>query len=152
MSNYQSIAILILLINVDEFMSDIEFYNDFWDELKNKYKIKNSKENAASFHSGMLISLNLEHDNIKKLPISIGSFSNLKVLDISFNSLEYLPESISNLESLQEFYLHGNKIKELPKAIGSLNKLKILKLSENKLTNLPNTISPVLGSQVNTSS
>ena len=56
------------------------------------------------------------------------------------NKLTDLPESIGQLEYLDEFSLMGNELKSLPESIGKLTNLSVLNLENNNLTALPDTI------------
>ncbi len=107
--------------------------------------------------------LNLYDNDIKELPVSIGSLNSLEVLilpnnqlttlpesfknlslkklDLSYNNFTSLPEWIGSFSSLEELNLNGNNLKALPESIGSLSSLKILSLILNKdITKLPKAI------------
>ncbi len=56
------------------------------------------------------------------------------------NKLTDLPESIGQLEYLDELSLMGNELKTLPESIGKLTNLRVLNLENNKITALPESI------------
>jgi hypothetical protein len=58
--------------------------------------------------------------------------------------LKTLPDSIGELELLQELDLSENLISILPESIGNLNSLKIILLGANKLTRLPKSFSNLI--------
>lgn len=60
---------------------------------------------------------------------SIGLFSNLTTLDLSFNKLSSLPADITNLRHLTYLDLAGNKFEYLPKHIMKLVSLGQLKVN-----------------------
>ncbi len=66
--------------------------------------------------------------------------SHVTKLDLSFNQLESIPDSISKLTNLQDLNLESNQFRFLPESIGSLTNLKNLNLSFNNLTFLPESI------------
>lgn len=61
-------------------------------------------------------------------------------LDLSFNSLQTLPDEISYLNLLQEFNCSCNNIQYLPESIGSLEFLRVFKANGNKITTIPSSI------------
>lgn len=65
----------------------------------------------------------------------------LQVLDLQNNQLEKLPDEIGQLKSLRVLYVHHNKLKKLPDSIGDLSRLQNLNISSNLLKELPVTIS-----------
>jgi leucine-rich repeat protein SHOC2 len=66
---------------------------------------------------------------IKILPASVGEMSNLRYLDLSFNTMEKLPGSITMLFNLQTLKLsHCYLLKELPKDIDKLTNLSHLEI------------------------
>ena len=56
------------------------------------------------------------------------------------NQLTDLPESIGQLEYLDELSLQNNALKSLPESIGKLTNLRVLNLENNNLNTLPNSI------------
>ena len=91
--------------------------------------------------------LNLEYNNLTCLPDSIGFLVNLKQLDLSENKLTYLPDSIGNLVNLQRLDLSYNNLTCLPDSIGNLVNLQGLFLGENELTCLPDSIGNLVNLQ-----
>ena len=85
-----------------------------------------------------LVRLNLNGFSIKSIPASLLGLKSLSKLDLSGNDIEYFPDvphlPASNLTSLQ---LGFNKIKVLPNSICNLNRLKCLDLEHNLLEFLP---------------
>ena len=70
------------------------------------------------------------------------TYSNLYVLDASFNQLSYLPEAIGDYKNLLNLDLRNNNLTFLPNAIGDLSKLERLEVSSNyNLNSLPLTLS-----------
>lgn len=67
--------------------------------------------------------------------------SNLRTLDLSDNSIAFLPPEIGTFSLLKSITLNNNKLTELPEEIGDLVKLETLSFSGNKISNLPQTLS-----------
>lgn len=57
------------------------------------------------------------------LVIEIGSMDSVESLVLSYNMIEYLPESICNLKTLQMLWLSGNNLRELPRGFARLKSL-----------------------------
>ena len=91
--------------------------------------------------NGKFTSLSLAFSKIISLPKDIGSFHNLRVLDLDGNQLSSLPESISSLKNLQWLNLGRNQLSSLPECLSSLKNLRKLNLSWNQLSSLPESIS-----------
>ncbi|TFK44074.1 hypothetical protein BDQ12DRAFT_640483 [Crucibulum laeve] len=66
-------------------------------------------------------------------------FTELQVLNLSFNEIQDLPSSFfHNMTNLQELYLSGNKLTSIPtEDLHALKKLKTIFLNGNKLQTLP---------------
>jgi len=65
----------------------------------------------------------------------IEQLTNLKILDISENQIEFLPENMENLQKLEELYLYGNKIDDiLP--LETLTNLSNLALNYNNVKDI----------------
>lgn len=101
--------------------------------------IRESQKNSFSKDVTSLIFQNRELDEITEdNAIKIRKLCpNLKKLKLGHNNLKKLPESIGIFESLEELYLVNNKLTNIPDILKNLHKLKILDLRNNKLTNLP---------------
>merc|ERR1719244_867856 len=82
--------------------------------------------------------LDLQKNNLDKLPDDISQLTNLKVLYLQNNNLDKLPDDISQLTNLKVLYLQNNKLKQLPSSISGLTCLKTLDLRSNsKLKEIP---------------
>jgi Leucine-rich repeat (LRR) protein len=66
--------------------------------------------------------------NMKELPISICSMPFLKVLDLSGNCLETLPNEFAQLVNLEQIRLRGNSFSEFPKVLFQLPKLREIEI------------------------
>lgn len=85
----------------------------------------------------VLEELDLEYNELTALPESIGNLKRLRVLRASNNRLETISDSISALsESLVEISLAHNHFEELPSGFSSLALLCKLDLAYNRLTRL----------------
>ncbi|KAL7461733.1 hypothetical protein ACHAXS_002142 [Conticribra weissflogii] len=85
--------------------------------------------------------LDLKYRGWTTLQPNLYSFAHcLFYLDVSFNSLQTLPDEISSLNLLQEFNCSCNSIQNLPESIGSLEWLRVFKANGNKITTIPNNI------------
>ncbi|CAO2818893.1 unnamed protein product [Amaranthus hypochondriacus] len=76
--------------------------------------------------------LDLSFQDINSLPNSIGKLIHLRYLDLSLNyKLEVLPKHFTKLYNLEILILKGcNSLKELPKDINKLVKLQVLQLHD----------------------
>ena len=74
---------------------------------------------------------------LRSLPASIWTLSNLKELYLSDHQFTSLPPEIRGLRSLRELWFSRNQLTELPAEIGQLIELKRLYLNGNQLTSLP---------------
>ncbi|MEG4233845.1 COR domain-containing protein [Microcoleus sp. Pol11C3] len=86
------------------------------------------------------IELDLSDLELRELPDTIASLTELQKLNLGSNQLRELPEAIASLTQLQVLYLYNNKLRELPKEIPSLTQLQVLDLSYNQLTERPEAI------------
>ncbi|KAH7277115.1 hypothetical protein KP509_39G035100 [Ceratopteris richardii] len=70
----------------------------------------------------------------------IGSLSKLKVLQLSWRSLEYVPiREYRKMKYLEEVSLNGGKIEDLPEDFCNLEKLRLLDLDFSMVTLFPKT-------------
>jgi len=85
-----------------------------------------------------LVVLDVESNQLKTLPNSIGCLTKLKILNVSSNLLESLPKTIENCMSLEEITANFNKLTNLPETMGfELMNLKKLPVNSNKISFLP---------------
>lgn len=84
--------------------------------------------------------LDLGGQNLEFIPNSIGDLKSLEYLILDHNYLKMLPESIGALLSLKELNLLNNQLVSLPKSIGKLESLQELDLCDNKLKKIPDSI------------
>ncbi|XP_018022150.1 leucine-rich repeat-containing protein 40 [Hyalella azteca] len=83
--------------------------------------------------------MNLNYNDVSKLPSSLSNLCKLTSLYLCHNRLAELPEL--NLPSLRELHLANNCLKELSsEVLGGLRGLRVLDLRENKLDELPDDI------------
>jgi Leucine-rich repeat (LRR) protein len=66
--------------------------------------------------------------------------SALQVVNVSFNKLTVLPDSIGSLESLRELYANGNLLTRVPDTLAGCTKLQKVELQDNQLQGLPENI------------
>ncbi|OQR71205.1 leucine-rich repeat-containing protein 57-like [Tropilaelaps mercedesae] len=87
--------------------------------------------------AGKLRSLDLSFNKLKLIPDTIGTLGNLKVLNLSHNKIIKLPNAICQLTKLETLNMAKNHLANLPADFGKLPALKTLNLSENKLKKFP---------------
>ena len=78
--------------------------------------------------------------NEMTLLTSVGSLINLRVLTLSHNKLQALPEDLCLLRQLKKLAVQHNKLRDLNLSIGQLENLESLDLRANELTFLPASI------------
>ena len=81
----------------------------------------------------------MRYNNIKQLPTTMSSLTNLKELNVSFNELESVPESLCFATSLVKMNIGNNfaDMRSLPRSIGNLELLEELDISNNQIRVLP---------------
>ena len=80
-----------------------------------------------------ILSLNLSHNRLKKLPDIFPQLINLTCLNVNNNRLSSLPESIGRFKRLQELDLRNNQLKVLD-VVRKLPDLRKLLVEGNPLT------------------
>jgi len=89
-----------------------------------------------------LVELDVSFNSLSYLPTNIGyELPNLQKLMIQLNKIRSLPSSICELKSLRYLDAHFNELHGLPIAIGRMTNLEVLNLSSNfsDLKELPET-------------
>lgn len=87
-----------------------------------------------------LENLYIYENNISGLPLSLGSLSELKNLDIGGNPIDKIPESIGDLTNLNVLRAYGCLLTIIPNSIGNLTELKHLMLKNNQISVLPESL------------
>jgi CCR4-NOT transcription complex subunit 6 len=85
------------------------------------------------FRYDFLQKLHLNHNNLERLPTSIGRLKSLMELDVSGNQLRELPAEIGMLTNLERLMLVDNHLRTLPFELGHLYKLSVLGVEGNPL-------------------
>ncbi|XP_048129203.1 disease resistance protein RPV1-like [Rhodamnia argentea] len=74
------------------------------------------------------------------LPPTIGDLASLEYLCLTeCSSLERLPDTIGNLESLIKLDIYPSNIRELPDSIGRLKNLKVVKMMSDSTSKIPDS-------------
>ncbi|KAL0830712.1 hypothetical protein ABMA28_002846 [Loxostege sticticalis] len=99
-------------------------------------EIKTLPETSEILKLGSLRYLYLQHNNITDISSDIFNGLLIRVLNISHNKLQMLPEGLfANARELRELYLNDNSLYELgPGVFHRLEELIVLDLSSNQLT------------------
>lgn len=94
---------------------------------------------GAKVESGNIIELTIGDYELATLPESISNLKSLQILSLARNSLKTLPESIGELKSLKTLYLKTQRLFTLPESIGNLQSLQTLVVNY-RLKTLPESI------------
>ncbi|XP_039676104.1 leucine-rich repeat-containing protein 69 isoform X2 [Perca fluviatilis] len=84
-----------------------------------------------------LVVLNLNHNQIQRLPPEIKSLSRLRHLSVLDNKLEEVPVELGHLTMLSEINFTSNNLSWLPQQLCQCKELTKLHVARNKLTSLP---------------
>ncbi len=81
--------------------------------------------------------IDLYYNELEVIPETIGNFKDLEVLFLAHNKIYSLPQSIGQLTKLEEFYAHHNRLSVLPESVSNLTRLKIARVNDNYLSEFP---------------
>ncbi len=84
--------------------------------------------------------LDLSYNSLKQLPESIDELKQLRILKLVENKLTQIPDSICDLVWLEYLDISRNELTYIPENIGNLTRLTVLHLHRNRLTRLPESI------------
>ena len=87
-----------------------------------------------------LTQLNLAFNNLTCLPDTIGCLVHLKELDVSHNKLKEIPMTICMLDKLVSFNITKNHVTELPSSLGLLKNLANFYAAKNRLKGISREI------------
>ena len=122
----------------------------------------NGEDDRTTGIFALLEVMDLHGNQLKGLPISLGTLNHLTILNLSRNALTFdslntiarvdslkelriaensleglMPECIGRLANLELLDLHDNTITELSSSLGKLSRLRTLNVSANRLSALP---------------
>ena len=127
------------------------------DSIEIKYKSSNKKLDLTSQHvinDDLFYKALSMHENptilqeftlkyktkVLSIPVIIGQFDNLVILNLSNNGLADLPWSMLYLGKLEKLDLSRNFFEHIPRIIGYLRELRILDFRKNCLLTIPNDL------------
>lgn len=86
-----------------------------------------------------LASCSLRHNTLSSddLPPALGSMQSLTYLDVSNNRLAYIPECITDCESIVKLVLNTNQLEEVPDALVFMPHLQTLHVANNRIREIP---------------
>lgn len=86
--------------------------------------------------------LELQGNGLQIFPeVITSSYHKLKVLNLSANFTDSLPDNFGNLVNLDTLIMWGSKVKHIPNSFGNLKNLRYLELTGNYFTTLPESFS-----------
>jgi Leucine-rich repeat (LRR) protein len=88
-----------------------------------------------------IVSIDLKYNNLKGIiPNSIDNLQRLENLNLSENNIQKLPETFGNLTTLSSLNISNNLLKDLPENFCNLHQLAELNVKKNQLRSLPENI------------
>ncbi len=94
-------------------------------------RLRNFPQGIANFKQ--LKVLNLSNNSISEVRFDFGNIKQLHYLDLSNNKIKSVDESIGKASNLEYLDLSNNKLKTIPISITNLKNLKVLDLRNNRL-------------------
>lgn len=134
-------SLLILLIVFLSFFAKLSYaqYSLLSEKELKEQTVYLSLENALREPKKVYV-LNISFQDLTEVPNSISKLENLQQLWLGGNELITLPESIVKLKKLQLLDIYGNKITTLPDGFEALQNLEILDLGSNKFKGIPTVV------------
>ena len=118
-------------------------------DARGSRKLYPSLDEALKDDPENVFRLNLHAQNITQLSKRITDLYNLEELYLSGNKLTSLPDSFGiKLKGLKVLDLSNNKFQRLPEQLGGLNNLAYLNISSNQVVSLPATLNGLLSLQI----
>ncbi|XP_068189644.1 leucine-rich repeat-containing protein 69 [Antennarius striatus] len=81
--------------------------------------------------------LSLLDNKLEEIPIELGHLTRLSEINLTSNNLSHLPHQLYQCKELSKLYVARNQLTYLPEGIGALVKLQILDVAGNKLSMFP---------------
>lgn len=114
----------ILVLSLNNFPSKIKKISA---SFNNIYNIINESHTQLNY----LTYLNINHNNIRRIPSIIFDISNLECLDLSYNFVANVPFQISNLKRLKRLYINNNNLYCINKGLLHIYSLQVLAIANN---------------------
>ncbi|XP_058105865.1 putative disease resistance protein At4g10780 [Magnolia sinica] len=117
-------------IRVEEFNEDADRISFMTNKIKKLPGEPNWPKLSTLFLQKNPLSDNISHEFFNRM-------NSLRVLDLSYTEIEYLPASVSNLENLHALLLSNcQRLKDVP-SLAKLKRLRILNLSNTLIKEVP---------------
>lgn len=94
------------------------------------------------------ISVTGQGAQLAHVPPAVCQFTSLTSLNLSNNSITFLPQAVQDLQGLQQLLLARNDLGSLPPEIGALTALTELDVGANSIRKLPDALCKLTGLQV----
>ena len=78
------------------------------------------------------MTLNIANNDLSELP-NLSTLDNLENFYVNYNSLSYIPSSITLLDSLRILNIDSNQLTELPFGLCNMNSLEFLSIAGNQI-------------------
>ncbi len=119
------------------------FEEEMWPRIAAALLLSSSSSSSShsdsSSHSSFSLCLSeyAVHTVPESAPPLLAAAACLTSLDLSFNKLRRLPESMGKLSSLKQLLLGHNLLSSLPESLGKMQHLELLHVHCNRLTSVP---------------
>jgi Leucine-rich repeat (LRR) protein len=100
-------------------------------------KIEQARETGATELNLSGSRFGEDADALSELPETLSQLTSLETLNISANQLTGLPEWIGRLHNLQTLDASFSALEALPESLGGLKNLRTLDIANNRITSLP---------------
>ncbi|KAF2119182.1 hypothetical protein BDV96DRAFT_372814 [Lophiotrema nucula] len=108
----------------------------YWVDLS-RTDLSNIPETIIDVLPKPLSNLNLAHNRLQEIPLSLTLCQKLTNINLSNNRLERFPEPVLHIHTLQILHLRDNQLTAIPATITNLQKLSWLGIQNNMITGLP---------------
>jgi len=87
-----------------------------------------------------IIEIRLEGNRFTEFPLSVLACTHLRLLDMSCNKLQSIPDEIIQLRGIKTLNVRENSLRSLPYLVGALPDLQELILDGNDIAELPDSV------------
>ncbi|AVM75387.1 leucine-rich repeat domain-containing protein [Magnetospirillum gryphiswaldense] len=84
-----------------------------------------------------VVELDVRDRGLRRLPEDLGRLRKLRILDVTKNQLDVLPDTLGDLVELRSLHAFRNNLTALPSSIGRCRHLTFLDVDSNPLQTLP---------------